>query len=87
MHSNTAVDPYFLAKLSSETAEFSELKNEIEVECARCHIPLASAQAASEGYKLTVSEGLSEGYDYHDFAIEGVSCTICHQIENKDLGE
>ncbi len=87
MHSNAAVDPYFLAKLSSETAVFPELKNEIEAECARCHIPLASAQAASEGYKLTMSEGLSEGYDYHDFAIEGVSCTICHQIENKDLGE
>ncbi|WP_290596195.1 MULTISPECIES: multiheme c-type cytochrome [unclassified Archaeoglobus] len=87
IHSNAAVDPYFLAKLSSETAEFPELKDEIEAECARCHMPLASAQAASEGFKLTVSEGLREDYEFHDFAIEGVSCTICHQIENRDLGK
>lgn len=50
-------------------------------------MPLASAQAASEGFKLTVSEGLREDYEFHDFATEGVSCTICHQIENRDLGE
>ena len=87
VHSNAAVDPYFLAKLSSEIAEFPELKNKIEAECAVCHMPLASAQAKFDGIKLTVSEGLNKNYSYYNFAVEGVSCTICHQIENKDLGE
>lgn len=83
MHSNAALDLYFLAKLSSETAEFPEMKDEIESECARCHMPMASTQALAEGEIYTITGDTK----YEDFALEGVSCTLCHQIRNEDLGE
>jgi hypothetical protein len=88
VHSNAATDLYFLAKVSSEVEEFPELKTEIEGECARCHMPLATVQAKTEGGEIgIIGVFLNPENEFHDFAIEGVSCTICHQIQDVNLGD
>ena len=79
MHSNALRDPYFIAKLSNEVihGEF------VEEECAKCHAPTAKIQAKLEGKKVSIlRNGFSNpSNEFYEFAIDGVSCTLCHQIK------
>lgn len=79
MHSNALRDLYFIAKLSNEAAK----GDFVEEECAKCHSPTAKIQAKLEGREVRVLRGgfLSFSNEFHEFAIDGVSCTLCHQIK------
>jgi len=87
-------DPYYQAKVQEETHLFPELAGFIEDKCLTCHSPMGRTNAhhtetgltkdatcpKDDGcYRLdTASEDMA--------AREGVSCTLCHQIQDSELG-
>ncbi len=88
MMAHSAVDPFWQAKVSSEVERNPELSSVIQAKCAACHMPMAYTQAKVNGEKeLILGEGfLNPNNPLHALAMNGVSCTLCHQIEGKNLG-
>jgi hypothetical protein len=89
MMANAAKDPVWQAKVSSEVARFPALQGVIEKKCLTCHMPMAETQAMVEGQPVT---GLGDGFFnpsnfLHQAAIDGVSCTLCHQLTDENFGE
>jgi hypothetical protein len=89
MMANASIDPLWLAKVSSEVARTPGLKDVIEAKCAACHMPMAATEAKAKKTKVSVfGEGfLNIDSELHQAAMDGVSCSLCHQIQDKDLGE
>lgn len=89
MMGNAARDPVWQAKVSSEVARFPKLAAVIEKKCTTCHMPMAETQAVTEGKPVTaLGEGFySPAHPLHAAAIDGVSCTLCHQLRDKDFGK
>ncbi|MHB8809161.1 MAG: hypothetical protein ACYC9M_04020 [Desulfobulbaceae bacterium] len=90
MMANAAKDPFWQAKVQSEVRRNPALKKVIEQKCATCHMPMAWTQAqATGGYAdaAVLGDGfLNRENGLHEAAMDGVSCTLCHQIEDKGLG-
>ncbi len=89
MMANAARDPLWQAKVASEVARNPALKEVIEKKCATCHMPMAYTQASAGGGKTAVfgDQGLlRDGAGLHQAAMDGVSCSLCHQIQEKGLG-
>jgi hypothetical protein len=89
MMANAATDPLWKAKVATEVKEHPEFKQTIEAKCSRCHTPMANVEAKFDdpsGDTISLSEDgfLNDGHKYYDAAMQGVSCTLCHQIENND---
>ncbi|HUX06780.1 MAG TPA: hypothetical protein VMX35_05645 [Acidobacteriota bacterium] len=89
MMANSAKDPLWLAKVSSEIARNPQLESVIEGKCATCHMPMASTQARADGGAVGIlAEGFrNAAHPLHKAAMDGVSCTLCHQINKKGLGK
>jgi hypothetical protein len=89
MMANAARDPVWQAKVSSEVARFPKLAAVIEKKCTTCHMPMAETQAVTEGKPVTaLGEGFyNPAHLLHAAAIDGVSCTLCHQLRDKDFGK
>lgn len=89
MMANAARDPYFQAAVRREVMDYPEAAAEIEGECARCHMPMATVAALQAGQAGEVFANLpiggAEG-PYADLAADGVSCSLCHQIQPDGLG-
>jgi hypothetical protein len=85
---NAARDPYWQATVRSEVVALPHLKAVIEDKCANCHTPMAHFAATNAGLKTNLLDGgfLDPGHARHSLAIDGVSCTLCHQIEETGLG-
>jgi len=89
MMANAATDPLYLAKVASEVKEHPELKEDIEAKCSRCHMPMANVEAEFDGHTQTMfgeDSFTDPNSEYYHAAMQGVSCTLCHQIEDKNLG-
>ena len=88
MMANAAKDPLWQAKVSSEVKRNPALKKVIEVKCGTCHMPMAWTQAYKDGAEQLVLEKgfLSPKNDLHAAAMDGVSCSLCHQIRDENLG-
>ena len=89
MMANSARDPYFQAAVRREVMDHPEAAAEIEGECARCHMPMAAAAARQDGGSGKVFANLPVGSaegPYADLAADGVSCSLCHQIQPEGLG-
>ncbi|MEB8432044.1 multiheme c-type cytochrome [Cocleimonas sp. KMM 6892] len=84
MMANSARDPFWKAKVASEVVRNPEHGKTIEGKCARCHMPMAHVEATFKDEAITLFEDgfLSPDNPYFNQAAEGVSCTVCHQIEN-----
>ena len=89
MMANAAKDPLWQAKVSSEIKRNPGLKKVIETKCTTCHMPMAWVQAYKEGEEqLMLDKGfLSPQNDLHAAAMDGVSCSLCHQIRDENLGQ
>ncbi len=89
MMAHSAKDPYWLATMSSEISKHSQHEALIEDKCSTCHMPLAHFDAKTNRYPIEVfGEGFRDPANpLHDLAIDGVSCTLCHQIKADNLGE
>lgn len=86
MMANAARDPLWRAVVSMEVAATPSRKAEIEAKCLRCHSPMASTEAARA--KVEIGLDILYGTDAKaQLALDGVSCTVCHQIQPKNLGK
>jgi len=88
MMANAAKDPVWQAKVSSEVARLPALQAVIEEKCVACHMPMAKTQAEVEGQAVAAQGGgfFDPAHPLHEAGIEGVSCTLCHQIDDVRLG-
>lgn len=84
MMANASRDPFWRAKVRSEIAKHPQLQSVINDKCSKCHAPMANAQAKKDNTigSQTIFDGgiLDIGHAKHDAAMDGVSCTLCHQI-------
>jgi hypothetical protein len=88
MMANSARDPYWQAGVRRETLDHPESKALIEDECAICHMPMARYEAKLQGKEAEIFSHLPFDSEdaYGRLAIEGVSCSLCHQITPDKLG-
>lgn len=88
MMANAARDPYWLATVMSEEIENPKITETIEDKCSTCHMPLARTSAVFDNQKGAIFGNgfLNPNNDLHRLAMDGVSCTLCHQIQSDNLG-
>jgi Cytochrome c554 and c-prime len=88
MMANSARDPYWQASLRAEVEAHPELRETIEELCTRCHMPMAHFTASIREAATGVLDGgfLDPSNEQHAFAMDGVSCAVCHQIREEGLG-
>lgn len=84
MMANSARDPFWRAKVRSELSRHPTLAATINEKCTRCHAPMANTEAKKAGESITIFDGgvLSSSNARHDQALNGVSCTLCHQVQD-----
>lgn len=97
---NAARDPYWHAVVASELHEFPMLEDTINDKCTVCHAPMANDYAKKEGIDLRLfDKGTIGGVDFQqglysmneeselfNHAMDGVSCSLCHQMEDVNFG-
>jgi len=85
---NAFNDPYWQAAVEDEVDSFPQLAGFIENTCTTCHAPMGRTHAHhtdtnldADGYfRFDTAKG-------EDISREGVSCTVCHQIGEGNLGD
>ncbi|MGM0611855.1 MAG: hypothetical protein ACQES5_12350, partial [Thermodesulfobacteriota bacterium] len=89
MMAHSAKDPYWQASVRRETLAHPNAKKSIEDECSACHMPMARYQAKASGQKGRVFDHLPilpARTPMAAIAGDGVSCSMCHQIQSEKLG-
>ena len=82
MMANASKDPFWRAKVSHETTINPSHTEVLEDVCTKCHAPIGRFNAHYLGqsfYSIAEMEG-------DPLALDGVSCTVCHQITSASLG-
>lgn len=80
MMANAARDPLFRAAVSVEIAATPAARAAIEAKCLQCHSPMAAHDARTAGDPVTL-DLLRRDDGRGQLALDGVSCTYCHQID------
>lgn len=96
MMANSARDPFWQAAVRNETLSRPEQAPSIENTCATCHMPMASYTNRVEGEQTRIfgsglidpdAPGLLDPeHPLHELAMDGISCTLCHQVIEEGLG-
>ena len=88
MMANSSRDPYWQASVRRETIDHPKAADEIEGECAICHMPMSHTAAHAAGRSARVFAHLGrEATDAESrLARDSVSCTLCHQITPRNFG-
>jgi hypothetical protein len=89
MMAHSAKDPYWQASIKRETLSHPKAEKAIQDECSACHMPMARYQAKAAGKKGKVFAHLPVLQTQNRaaaLAAEGVSCSMCHQIQPEKLG-
>ncbi len=87
---NAARDPYWQASVRRESLVHPAARAAIEDECSACHMPMARFEAKTAGQLGEVFGNLQGARAISPMAvlaIDGVSCSMCHQIQDKGLGQ
>lgn len=97
MMANATRDPLWKAKVRTElnrardsAADSSAgdvLAGVINDKCSKCHAPMAHFEASKDNAPIEILDaGFTNANNaYHDRAMDGVSCTLCHQISDSPL--
>ena len=86
---NSSRDPYWQASVRREVLDHPTANAEIQDECSTCHMPMERFAARAAGGHGVVFDRFptKTGTDLMDsLAADGVSCTLCHQIQNERFG-
>lgn len=88
MMANAGRDPYWQASVRAEVDRNPSARSTIEDLCATCHVPMARF---TDSISNQPGKVLDDGYldtknPEHSLALDGVSCTVCHQIRATNLG-
>jgi len=86
MMANSARDPYWHAGVRRESIDHPEAQAAIEDKCSTCHMPMMRFTNAHAGGQGKVFDSLADKAA-NPLAMDGVSCTVCHQIEPNNFGE
>jgi hypothetical protein len=91
MMANSSRDPYWQAAVRRETLDHPAAREEIEDECSTCHMPMVRFESRAAGGRGEVFSHLPAGpfagaRRADSLAMDGVSCTLCHQIADEGLG-
>lgn len=88
MMANSGRDPYWMAGVRRESTDHPTAKAAIEDECSICHMPMARFESKYAGREGEVFAHLPPNpkVESDRLAADGVSCSVCHQIENEKLG-
>lgn len=90
MMANAARDPYWQAAVRREVMDHPEAEDEIQAECSKCHMPMARTTAVAAGGEGRIFDHLPPGSvapSLDSLATDGVSCSVCHQVQPDGLGE
>ncbi len=82
-----AKDPFWQAKVASELNRNPHLAAVINDTCSACHAPMANyeAKVSDAEFKILGNSGLlNPSNPFHDAAMDGISCTVCHQIKDDE---
>lgn len=82
MMANASKDPFWRAVVEEETNTFPLLKDFIETTCNTCHAPLGYTEAKKSGEQYYTMAQVKADF----LANDGVTCTVCHQIEPSNFG-
>ncbi|MBT3243673.1 MAG: T9SS type A sorting domain-containing protein [Bacteroidetes bacterium] len=82
MMANAAKDPLWRAKVSVELKENPDFTAIIEQKCTSCHAPGGNFNAHHLGQGYTF-----EKMDTDLIGLDGVQCTVCHQITPASMGQ
>lgn len=84
MMANSTRDPYWRAKVASELKRAPQITSVLNERCSRCHAPMANETAKRDGAAIEILGAgfLNPQNKYFNHAMDGVSCTVCHQIED-----
>ena len=87
MMANSTRDPFWRAKVASEIHRNPQYKSLLDDKCSRCHAPMANVEARFNGSNIEIlGDGfLNPANFYYNNALDGVSCTVCHQIEDNGV--
>jgi hypothetical protein len=84
-HAQSALDPYFMAVVRSETMMLPEASDLIQETCAGCHLPMADLSAQAVGSSRNFLDNAAvPGHQLYNLYAEGTSCMICHQLNEVD---
>jgi hypothetical protein len=85
---NSSRDPYWQGSVRRESIDHPESMQAIQDECTICHMPAVRMADRNAGRHTQLFTRLPfEKFPKGDKAAEdGVTCSVCHQIENKGLG-
>lgn len=78
-------DPYWQAAVEDESAAFPGLEGVVEDTCMTCHAPMAHTDAHQNLTNLEDGNLVFDVAKGLDHAREGVSCTLCHQINDSNI--
>ena len=82
MMANAARDPFWQAVVRSESADLPSISGIVEDKCTNCHVPMGHEEARAVGdMEYILDEAKADG-----LAMDGVSCTLCHQVEPDNFG-
>lgn len=87
---NSSRDPYWQASVRREVLDHPVKRAEIEDECATCHMPMqrfAARAAGGQGIAFARFPARRGTDPLDSLAADGVSCTMCHQIQKDRLGD
>lgn len=87
MMANAARDPVWRAVVSAEIAATPGAAALIGERCMNCHAPMAATDASLVQDGPPGLSTLTAGTERSNLALDGASCTLCHQIEPDNLGQ
>jgi len=89
MMANSSRDPYWQASVRGEVLSNPDYAEVIQDKCTTCHTPMARTTRVFEGdVGILLDDGfLNPENDLHILAMDGISCTLCHQIQSTNLGK
>ncbi len=90
MMANAARDPYWHAAVRREIMVHPTASAAIQHECSACHMPMARFHSKIAGGHGSVFDNLPVNQQQSPrgvLAVDGVSCTLCHQITVDHFGE
>jgi hypothetical protein len=86
---NAARDPYWQAAVRREIVDHPQASALVQDECAACHMPMTRFEAQAAGRQGEIFSRLGGGPregGADPLAIDGVSCSLCHQLQNGGAG-
>jgi hypothetical protein len=89
MMANSARDPYWHAAVRREVMDHPAARAAIEDKCSTCHMPMHRFTAAQQGAQGEVFANIGAALITAPSAAasDGVSCTVCHQIQGDNFGD